>query len=148
VNDYFWQLKQQLNDNPDCHLEIGYNEELAHLIYAGADMMIIPSLFEPCGLTQIIAMKYGTIPIVRNTGGLSDTVFDVDNAHKPFHERNGYVFDHFNEEGLESALHRAIGMWYSHPQHFREIMINGMKYDYSWNSPGKHYVNIYNYIRE
>ncbi|GJQ59174.1 MAG: glycogen synthase [Candidatus Scalindua sp. AMX11] len=148
VNDYFWQLKRQLNDNPDCHLEIGFNEELAHLIYAGADMMIIPSLFEPCGLTQLIAMKYGTIPIVRNTGGLSDTVFDADTANKPFHERNGYVFDHFNEEGLESALHRAIGMWYSHPALFRELMINGMKYDYSWNSPGKHYVNIYNYIRE
>jgi len=93
-------------------------------------------------------MKYGTIPIVRNTGGLSDTVFDVDNSSKPFHERNGYVFDHFNEEGLESALHRAIGMWYSQPQHFRELMINGMKYDYSWSSPGRHYVNIYNYIRE
>ncbi len=148
LNDYFWQLKQQLNDNPDCHLEIGYNEELAHLIYAGSDMIIIPSLFEPCGLTQIIAMKYGTVPIVRDTGGLSDTVFDADNSNRPFHKRNGYVFHHFNEGGLETAMHRAIGMWNSHPQHFRELMVNGMNYDYSWNSPGKHYVNIYNYIRE
>lgn len=148
LNNYFWHLKHYLNDNPDCHLEIGYNEELAHLIYAGADMIVIPSLFEPCGLTQIIAMKYGTVPIVRNTGGLSDTVFDADYAHKPYHERNGYVFHHFNNEGFESALHRAIGMWYSHPQHFRELMINGMRYDHSWNYPSQHYLNIYEHIRE
>ena len=121
LNSYFWQLKHHLNDNPDCHLEIGYNEELAHLIYAAADMIVIPSLFEPCGLTQIIAMKYGTVPIVRDIGGLSDTVFDADYAHKPYHERNGYVFHHFNYEGLESAMHRAIGMWYSHAQLFHRI---------------------------
>ncbi len=148
LNNYFWQLKHHLNENPDCHLEIGYNEELAHLIYAGADMIVIPSLFEPCGLTQIIAMKYGTGPIVRNTGGLSDTVFDADYAHKPYHERNGFVFNEFNYEGLESAMRRAIGMWYSHAQYFRELMINGMRYDFSWNYPGQQYLNIYNFIRE
>ena len=148
LNSYFRHLTHHLNDNPDCHLEIGYNEELAHLIYAGADMIIIPSLFEPCGLTQIIAMKYGTVPIVRNTGGLSDTVFDADYAHKPYHERNGFVFNEFNYEGLESAMRRAIGMWYSHAQYFRELMINGMRYDFSWNYPGQQYLNIYNFIRE
>ncbi|GBD96857.1 MAG TPA: glycogen synthase [Nitrospirae bacterium] len=148
INNYFRHLKHHLNDNPDCHLEIGYNEEMAHLIYAGSDMIVVPSLFEPCGLTQIIAMKYGTVPIVRATGGLGDTVFDADFAHKPYHERNGYVFHHFNYEGLESAVHRAIGMWYSYPQYFRELMKNGMRYDYSWNHPGQHYLNIYEYIRE
>ncbi len=148
TGDYFWRLKNHLNDNPDCHLEIGYNEELAHLIYAGSDMMVIPSLFEPCGLTQMIAMKYGTVPIVRNTGGLSDTVFDADYANKPYDKRNGYVFSDFNNEGLESAMHRAIGMWHSYPHHFTEIAINGMKYDYSWNNPGKDYLNIYEHIRE
>jgi starch synthase len=148
INDHFWHLKHQLNDNPDCHLEIGYNEELAHLIYAGADMIIQPSIFEPCGLTQMIAMKYGTVPIVRNTGGLADTVFDADYANKPYHERNGYVFNDYNYRGLESAMHRAIGMWYCYPQHFRELVINGMRYDLSWNHPGQHYLNIYEYIRE
>jgi len=111
-------------------------------------MIVIPSLFEPCGLTQIIAMKYGTVPIARNTGGLSDTVFDADYAHKPYHERNGFVFNEFNYEGLESAMRRAIGMWYSHAQYFRELMINGMRYDFSWNYPGQQYLNIYNFIRE
>jgi len=148
INNDFWHLKHYLNDNPDCHLEIGYSEELAHLIYAGADMIIVPSLYEPCGLTQMIAMKYGTVPIVRATGGLKDTVFDADYSDKPYHERNGYVFEHFNNEGIESALHRAIGMWYCYPQYFRELMINGMRYDYSWNHPGQHYLNIYEYIRD
>lgn len=148
INNYFWHLKNHLNENPDCHLEIGYNEELAHLIYAGADMMLVPSLFEPCGLTQMIALKYGTVPIVRATGGLNDTIFDADYSHKPYDERNGYVFHHFNYKGLESAMRRAIGKWFSYPDLFRELMINGMKYDYSWNHPGQHYLNIFEYIRE
>ncbi|GBE35960.1 glycogen synthase [bacterium BMS3Bbin07] len=148
INDSFRHLKHHLNNNPDCHLEIGYNEELSHLIYAGADMIVIPSLFEPCGLTQMIAMKYGTVPIVRATGGLKDTVFDADYSDKPYNERNGYVFNDANREGLESAMHRAIGMWHAYPQYFRELMVNGMRYDYSWNHPGQHYMNIYEYIRE
>ncbi|MCK5437262.1 MAG: glycosyltransferase, partial [Desulfobulbaceae bacterium] len=147
INNDFLALKHHLNDNPDCHLEISYNEELAHLIYAGADMLVIPSAFEPCGLTQMIAMKYGTVPIVRNVGGLSNTVFDADYARRPYHERNGYVFNEFDSTGLDSALHRAIGLWYNYPQYFRELMINGMKHDYSWDHPGADYLNIYNFIR-
>ncbi|MBW2109520.1 MAG: glycogen synthase [Deltaproteobacteria bacterium] len=148
VNNEFWALKHALNDNPDCHLEISYNEELAHLIYAGADMILVPSAFEPCGLTQMIAMKYGTVPVVRNTGGLADTVFDADYAPRPYHERNGYVFNDLDNPGLESALNRAVGMWNVYPQYFRELMANGMRYDYSWNHPAEHYLNIYNYITE
>lgn len=148
INNHFNHLKHHLNDNPNCHLEIGYNEELAHLIYAGSDMIVIPSLFEPCGLTQMISMKYGTVPIVRNTGGLSDTVFDADHAHKPYHERNGYVFNDFNNSGIESAMHRAIGLWHSYPHHFAELAINGMKYDYSWNNPSRNYLDIYELIRD
>ncbi|SPQ01853.1 Glycogen synthase 2 [Candidatus Sulfobium mesophilum] len=148
INNYFLSLKRQLNDNPDCHLEIGFDEELSHLIYAGSDMIVLPSLFEPCGLTQMIALKYGTVPVVRATGGLRDTVFDADYSSRPYHERNGYVFNDFNFKGLESALHRAIGMWYAYPQHFRELIVNGMRYDFSWNHPGRHYLNIYEYIRD
>lgn len=148
INNYFWHLKNHLNDNPDCHLEIGYHEELAHLIYAGADMMLVPSLFEPCGLTQMIALKYGTVPVVRATGGLNDTVFDADYSQKPHNERNGYVFHHFNYRGLESAMRRAVGKWYAYPHLFRELVTNGMRYDYSWNHPGQHYLNIYEYIRD
>lgn len=145
---HFWGLKRQYNDNPDCHLELSFNEELSHLIYAGADMIVVPSLFEPCGLTQMIGLKYGTVPIVRATGGLADTVFDADHAPKPYAERNGFVFNDFNAEGLESALRRAIGLWYCYPQHFRELMVNGMRYDFSWNHPAQHYLNIYEYTRD
>jgi starch synthase len=148
VAQHFWGLKRHYNDNPDCHLELDFNEELSHLIYAGSDLILVPSLFEPCGLTQLIGLKYGTVPVVRNTGGLADTVFDADHAPRPYHERNGYVFNDFNAAGLESGLHRAIGMWHSYPKHFRELMLNGMRYDFSWNHPGQHYLNIYEFIRD
>ena len=147
VHDAFWRLKQRYNDDPDCHLEIGYHEELSHLIYAGADMVLVPSEYEPCGLTQLIGLKYGTVPIVRNTGGLADTVFDANYAPKPYHERNGYVFDDYNWPGLESALRRAIGLWFFYPQYFRELMVNAMRCDYSWNRSGQDYLNIYNLIK-
>ncbi len=143
----FERLKWEINDNPDSHLELRYDEDLAHLIYAGADLFLVPSQFEPCGLTQMIAMKYGTPPIVRATGGLADTVFDVDFDPRPFAERNGFVFHDFNPQGLDSALLRAIGLWHNDPGRFRELMLNAMRCDYSWNHPGRHYLAIYDYIR-
>jgi len=148
INGYFNHLKHHLNDNQDSHLEIGFNEELSHLIYAGADIIVVPSNFEPCGLTQMIGLKYGTVPVVRAVGGLTDTVFDKDNHHgMPLHERNGFVFHQPDNQGLESALHRAIRLWYDYPDHFRNLMLNGMRYDNSWNWPGSHYIDIYNNIR-
>jgi starch synthase len=148
IGNHFWRLKQQYNDNPDCHLELGFNEELSHLVYAGAELIIVPSLFEPCGLTQMIGLKYGTLPVVRATGGLADTVFDADHAPRPYHERNGYTFNDFNPAGIESALHRAIGLWYSYPKYFRELVGNAMRCDFSWNHPGQDYLNIYELIRD
>ncbi|GAB6042375.1 glycogen synthase GlgA [Endothiovibrio diazotrophicus] len=147
INAHFWDIKRQMNDNPDCHLEIGYDEELAHLIYAGADILMVPSLFEPCGLTQMIALRYGTVPVVREVGGLADTVFDKDHSDRPREGRNGFTFRDPDHAGLESALSRAIGLWYDYPDQFRELMENGMHFDYSWNWPGQNYVNIYDYIR-
>jgi starch synthase len=148
INTDFWNLKHMLNDSPDCHLEIGFDEGLAHLIYAGADMLLVPSRFEPCGLTQLIALRYGTIPIVREVGGLADTVFDKDHSQRALHERNGYVFQNYANSDLESALSRAIACYYSHPEDFRELMKNAMRCDYSWNSPAEDYLNIYDYIRD
>jgi starch synthase len=141
----FWRLKHELNDNPDCHLELTFNVELAHLIYAGADLLVMPSLFEPCGLTQLIALKYGTVPVVRATGGLVDTVFDRDYSHG--WERNGYVFHHPDPPALESALFRAIGLWYVYPAEFRELQLHGMRTDHSWAQPAQDYLNIYEHIR-
>ena len=76
-----------------------------------------------------------------------DTVFDRDYSDRPWEQRNGYVFHQADAAGLESAMLRAIGLWYSYPDEFRRLMINGMKCDYSWNYPGQHYLNIYEYIR-
>lgn len=147
INAEFWRLKWQFNDHPDCHLEIGYDEDLAHLIYAGADLLVVPSVFEPCGLTQMIALRYGTVPVVRAVGGLADTVFDRDYSDLPAERRNGYVFYQSDNPALESALGRAIALWFEQPQQFRELIANGMRCDYSWNHPGQHYLNIYEHIR-
>lgn len=148
INDHFWHEKRFLNDNPDVHLELGFNEELSHLIYAGADIIVVPSNYEPCGLTQMIGLKYGTVPVVRGVGGLVNTVFDYDyDPEKPPEERNGYVFYQEDQAALESALHRALRLWYNHPDEFRQLALQGMAYDYSWNHPGGEYVEIYEKIR-
>jgi starch synthase len=84
---------------------------------------------------------------VRGVGGLVDTVFDRDYSDKPSHERNGYVFYQSDYGAIESALERAIGLWYSYPEEFRELMLNGMRHDFSWNHPGSKYLGIYDYIR-
>jgi starch synthase len=147
INEEFWQLKQTLYGNPDCHLEIGYDEGLAHLIYAGCDLMIVPSLFEPCGLTQMIALRYGTVPVVRAVGGLKDTVFDWDHSELPLERRNGFVFEHPDAEGIDSALRRALGLWRDEPELFRRLAAQGMAYDYSWKHSGDHYLEIYQFVR-
>lgn len=142
----FSEIKAMLNDNPDCHLEFGFNEALSHLVYAGADMILIPSLFEPCGLTQLIGMRYGTVPVARFTGGLADTVHDVEYSRVAQKRRNGYTFIDANKAGLEFALGRAIDDWFNEPQQFRELVMNGMESDFSWKMSAKKYVKIYKYL--
>lgn len=149
INDWFWHEKNHLNNNPDCHLELGFNEELSHLIYAGADMIVVPSNYEPCGLTQMISLKYGTVPIVRGVGGLVSTVFDRDyDQNHPPEERNGYVFYQTDKHALETAMDRAIGLYYNYHEEFQKLQLQGMACDYSWNHPGQEYINIYEKIRD
>ena len=100
ISGHFSQLKHYLNDDPDVHLELRFDPELAHLVYAGSDLLVMPSMFEPCGLAQLIALKYGTVPIVRVRAGLADTVADRDHAADSLERRTGYVFEHTD--------HRAI----------------------------------------
>ena len=143
LNEEFQTLKLHFTDNPNVHLELHHHEELAHMIFAGSDMFIVPSIFEPCGLTQLIAMRYGTIPIVRKTGGLADTVFDVDFSEKPFKYRNGYVFDHADATGVNSALDRAIKDWFHQPGRWQQLVLNALTIDFSWNQPAKQYLDMY-----
>lgn len=143
ISQEFHNLKQKYTDHPHVSLTLHHQEELAHMIYAGSDMLIVPSIFEPCGLTQMIALKYGSVPIVRRTGGLADTIFDVDHSGKPFAQTNGYTFDFPDAAGLDSALDRAIHCWFEDPEKWRNLMINGMNIDFSWNRPADIYLDIY-----
>ena len=147
ISRHFWHLKHHLNDHPDVHLELQFSPELAHLVYAGSDLLVMPSMFEPCGLSQLVAMKYGTVPIVRSCGGLGDTVVDRDYSGHATEHRNGYVFHHSDHSALESAMARAIGLWHRYPHDFRYLMLNGMRADRSWAQPGQDYLNIYDHIR-
>ena len=140
----FHELKNRYHDYMCFHLY--YNEPLSHLIYAGADMILVPSMFEPCGLSQLIAMRYGTVPVVRRTGGLNDTVFDYDIDHgkaewegmKP----NGFSFDGTDDSAIDYALDRAISLAYDKPSEFRALQANCMTQDWSWNRPALEYIEI------
>jgi len=143
ISAEFHKLKTKYADHPDVHLILHHQEDLAHMVFAASDMFIVPSLFEPCGLTQMIALKYGSIPIVRKTGGLADTIFDVDYSGKPFEKTNGYTFDFPDKAGIESALSRAFECWFHEPDKWRKLMINGMNIDFSWNHPSDIYIEIY-----
>lgn len=126
---------------------MGYREDLAHLIYAGADLLVVPSMFEPCGLAPLIAMRYGTVPVVRATGGMADTVFDQDHSRRPAAERNGYVFHHTDNQAIESALGRALRLWSARRREFGRLAASCMRADYSWARPGQEYLDIYQLIR-
>ena len=143
INDHFDGLRRHFAGHPDAHLEIGYTEELGHLVYAGADILVVPSLFEPCGLAPMTALRYGTVPVVRAIGGMVDTVFDRDHSARPVAERNGYVFGHTDEPALESALGRALDLWFTEPAAFGALAGAAMRTDYSWADPGAEYLGIY-----
>lgn len=144
----FQQIKHQFMEDPNVHLTLHHQEELAHLIFAASDMFIVPSIFEPCGLTQLIALKYGSIPIVRRTGGLADTIFDIDHSGRPFEETNGFTFDNPDMKSLEITLDRAFDCWFNHPEKWRKLMINGMNIDFSWNKSSDEYFKIYRALKE
>jgi len=136
IDAAFKSLQQELIPNKNVMIHLDYNEPLAHLTYAASDMIIIPSLFEPCGLTQMIALRYGTIPIVRKTGGLADTVIDIDN-----NQGNGFVFDFPDIKGVDWALERVFN-FYKKDDHSK-LIEESMKRDFSWNRSADEYINVY-----
>jgi starch synthase len=140
----FHALKHEYADHPHVSFTLHHQEDLSHLVYAASDMIVVPSIFEPCGLTQMIALRYGTIPIVRHTGGLADTIFDVDNSGRKFEETNGYTFDDPTNAALDGALNRAFDCWFHNPEKWRRLLLNGMNMDFSWNKPSNLYLEAYN----
>ncbi len=120
-------------------IELSFNNELAHLIEAGSDMFLMPSRYEPCGLNQIYSLRYGTVPIVRATGGLDDTIQDVDEAPDG---GTGFKFRDYQGGALLHAIQRAVTAFADRPK-WERIMRNGMSKDYSWESSAQRYVDVY-----
>jgi starch synthase len=116
-----------------------FDEELARGILAGADMLLVPSRYEPCGLTQLYAMKYGTIPVVRATGGLNDTVSEVNECTG---EGTGFTFKHADSADCLAAIQKAVGV-YRKPLIWRRIQSNAMSMDFSWEKAARNYLSLY-----
>jgi starch synthase len=119
---------------------VGFDERRAHLVEAGADIFMMPSRYEPCGLNQMYSMRYGTIPVVRAVGGLVDTV-------KPYNPKNGqgtgFLFTDYHPDALWNALQRAVELFTTAPKKWRRLQTNGMKKNFSWEQSAKEYVKLY-----
>jgi len=136
--EYFNNLQERFPNKVKAY--IGYSNKIAHMVYAGCDMFLMPSKFEPCGLGQIIALKYGTIPIVRETGGLVDTV-------KPYNEYekagNGFSFTNFNAHDMMHVIRYAMHVYYHNPESWDILVKHAMKADFSWTQSAKEYRDVY-----
>lgn len=121
-------------------VQIGFDERRAHLVEAGADLFMMPSRYEPCGLNQMYSMRYGTVPLVRRVGGLADTV-------RPYNVKNGqgtgFLFDDYEPAALWDALGRALAMYRGHPRQWSRLQVNGMQKDFSWERSATDYVALY-----
>jgi len=120
-----------------CYL--GFNDELAHLIEGGADLFLMPSKYEPCGLNQMYSLMYGTVPVVRETGGLADTVKKYEPGSN---DGNGFMFKKYNATDMVKEIKRALKVFQDQKE-WAKIIKNGMKSDFSWNSSAKKYVELY-----
>jgi starch synthase len=119
-------------------VRIGYDEGLAHRLIAGADVMLVPSRFEPCGLTQLYALRYGTLPLVRRVGGLADTVVDAESGEAG----TGFAFDAATPAALEAAVHRAISL-FAQSERWARLQRTAMAQDFSWDGAARQYLALY-----
>jgi starch synthase len=121
-------------------VKVAYDNAIAHKIEAGADMFLMPSRYEPCGLNQIYSLKYGTVPVVRATGGLDDTIeaFDPETG-----QGTGFKFQPYDPDALVGSLHEALAVFRSDPDTWRQIQVNGMAKDFSWQASAIEYARLY-----
>lgn len=124
------------------YLDTGFSEKLAREIYSGADIFLMPSYYEPCGLGQLISLKYGTIPVVRDTGGLKDTIINIDSEADIKNGGQGFKFSNYEFKELIKAVNRALGFYYN-KKLWEKIMKNGMICNYSWDSSAKKYRELF-----
>jgi starch synthase len=123
-------------------LVIGFDEGLAHLVQAAADILLVPSLYEPCGLTQLYAFRYGTIPVARSTGGLVDTIIDTTPETLASGTASGFLFETFDIGGLEYGLGRALDA-YANRDLWHGLVRRVMGQDWSWDASARHYLALY-----
>ena len=143
---YEQQLHNFAESHPDkISITIGYDETLAHMIEAGADIFLMPSRFEPCGLNQIYSQRYGTPPIVRKTGGLADTVVDAVPETIDNNTATGLVFNEASPGALMEAIKRSL-ILYSYPKTWKKLQINSMRKDYSWSKSAQQYLSLYSHL--
>ncbi|MFH1619175.1 MAG: glycosyltransferase, partial [bacterium] len=116
----------------------GFDESLAHKIYAGADIFLMPSRFEPCGLGQLLAMRYGSLPVATRTGGLTDTVHNRGEADNS----NGFVMASADREGMDSAFRAALSS-FGKKEHWNRMVQNAISGDYSWAKSAQDYINLF-----
>lgn len=141
IEKYYQNLKTVYPDNIGVH--IGYSDEMARQIYAGSDLFLMPSRFEPCGLAQLISLKYGTLPIVRKTGGLRDTIIPY---NKFTGEGNGFGFENFDAEDLLHAVNESIEAYYDKPA-WKKLVKRAMQEDFSWEISANKYIELYNKLK-
>jgi len=127
-------------------VRIRYDDELAHRMIAGADAILVPSRFEPCGLTQLYGLAYGTLPVVRRVGGLADTVCDADATTLAAGTATGFAFDEASVGGLEGALERTFDLW-SRPSDWARVQLTAMRQDFSWTPSARRYLELYRSLR-
>lgn len=140
---YEQKLVQAAHDNPgQIGVRIGYDEDFAHLAEAGADMFLMPSRFEPCGLNQMYSQRYGTVPIVRSVGGLADTVDDATAANLAATRASGIVFRESSSTALVQAVRRACAL-FAEKNTWLQIQRTGMQKDFSWRQSARHYIDLY-----
>ena len=123
--------------------KLSYDETLAHRIYAGSDIFLIPSAFEPCGLTQMYAMRYGAIPVARATGGLVDTVIPATIERIEKGAATGFLFSHYNAGAFLEAIHQAIHLYRNDQAHWDKLRRNAMARDFSWDRSAAAYEGLY-----
>lgn len=132
-------LTRMMNKYPQKVAFRPYTDDLGSLVYAGSDIFLMPSLFEPSGLGQLVSLRYGTIPVVRRTGGLADTISDYNRRSGT---GNGFVFDEYSGEALLEAIDNALDLFADRPK-WQKLMLRGMALSYSWEIPAKKYVRMY-----
>ncbi|MGD8377889.1 MAG: glycosyltransferase, partial [Acidobacteriota bacterium] len=133
-------LREAAGRHPDrIAVRLEFDNALAHLVEAGADMFLMPSRYEPCGLNQLYSLRYGTVPVVRATGGLADTVIDDDLSRG---RGTGFSFDEYESVAMVEALRRAMAA-YRNPGRWEDLMVRGMRQDHSWRRSARRYVRVY-----